>query len=107
MSGLLRDLRYGARGLTRSPGFTLVALLTLALGIGANTAIFSVVNAVLLEPLPYRQPDGLAMIWNRWSDLGQGTISYAEYLEYKERSRAFAELAAHSSTASMNISVGG
>ena len=105
MEALWQDLRYGARQLLRSPGFTAVAVLTLALGIGANTAIFSVVNAVLLQPLPYHQAENLVMIWNAWTG-GQGTISFPEYLDYQRRARAFDDLAAHSSTASMNIAFG-
>ncbi len=106
METLWQDLRYGARMLARSPGFTAVAVLTLALGIGANTAIFSVVNAILLQPLAYHEPDNLVMIWNNWTGFGQGTISWAEYLDYKQRARVFDDLAAHSSTASMNIAFG-
>jgi putative ABC transport system permease protein len=96
MDALLRDFRHGARSLRRSPGFTVLAVLTLALGIGATTAIFSVVDGVLLRPAPFDESDRLAMIWE--TDRRSGTIrepaSFPDYLDFRERNTHFEELAA-------------
>jgi len=95
MNSLLQDLRYGARMLVKKPGFTLIAVLTLALGIGANTAIFSVVNTVLLKPLPYAEPDRLAMLWtdNPKQGVHEEGTSYPTFLDWRAQSHSFAELA--------------
>lgn len=87
----LRNVRFGLRLLWRHPGLTAVAVLTLALGIGANTAIFSVVHATLLAPLPYSEPDRLVMVWSRIQD-GRNGVSTGDYLDWKRMSDAFEDL---------------
>jgi predicted permease len=87
------DVHFATRMLRSSPGFTAVAVLTLALGIGANTAIFSVVNAVLLRPLPYPNAKRLAVIWSTWGNETRGPASGPELVELRNRSRAFEEIA--------------
>jgi predicted permease len=94
IDNLVRDLRYAARALARNPGFTLAALLALALGIGANTAVFSVVNGVLLRPLPYTDPDRLVMVFDssQQQGLARGPACMADFLDWKARSRSFQTL---------------
>src|SRR3954452_867857 len=94
MDRLRHDLRLALRGLLRRPGFTGVVVLTLALGIGANSAIFSVVNGVLLRPLPYDRPGEVATIWVHWPGNPQGELSQPEYWDLREQSRSFSRLAA-------------
>ena len=83
------DLRYGARGLRRAPGFALAAALTLALGIGVTTALFSVVEAVLLQPLPFGDPTRTVLLWSSWKDFPKTWVSYDEYELYRDESRTF------------------
>ena len=93
MQTLLRDLRYGARMLLKKPSFTFIALITLALGIGANTAIFSVVNAVLLRPLPYPESDRLIWLTERHEDIPTRWISYPNFLDWRARSQSIESMA--------------
>ncbi len=95
MGTLIQDLKYGLRMLAKSPGFTAVAVLTLALGIGANTAIFSVVNGVLLNPLPYDHPEQLVALYSRTSDFEQSSISYPNFLDWVRDNHTFSALAAY------------
>ena len=97
MGNFVADLRYAVRSLAKAPGFTAVAVLTLALGIGANSAIFSVVNGVILKPLQYRQPGELVMITSQFPNMGFAKfwMSAPEFLELKERNRSFANIGAY------------
>jgi putative ABC transport system permease protein len=106
MDSLRQDLRYAFRTLLRSPVFALVAVMTIGIGIGANTAIFSVVNAVLLRPLPYMEPERLFMMWGTYPDFGQTSTSLPDFRDYREQSTVFEELAA-SSTTNSNFALAG
>lgn len=99
ISDVWRDLRYGARSLRRTPAFTAIAVITLAFGIGANTAIFSVVNGVLLRPLPYPEPERLAMVYGTSLQTSQDRIPFcaADFLDWKSKNEVFESVAAFSS----------
>ena len=89
MSNLLQDVRHSARALLRSPGFTLAAVATLALGIGANTAIFSVLNGVLLRPLPFGSPDRLVGVFESRRESANGSVSPPDYVDWRDQSDVF------------------
>ena len=97
---MFQDLRYGVRTLLKNPGFTAIAVLTLALGIGANTAIFSVVHTVLLRPLPFAEQDQLVMLWKR--DTTSSTpfveLALAEVRDWQQQSQSFSSFAAMPAT---------
>jgi predicted permease len=97
MGILLQDLRYGLRMLVKTPGFTVVALITLALGIGANTAVFSLVNTILLRPAPFENADRLVRVFRQAPDGNETRVfSYLDYIEYRDRSDVFDEMTAYS-----------
>src|SRR5262249_53168524 len=97
MRSLWQDGRNGLRMLARNPGFTAVAVLTLALGIGANTALFSVVSGVLLHALPFPAPDRLQSVYTRTETFTKGSVSYPNFLDWQRNNRSFAALAAYRS----------
>ncbi len=108
METLFRDIRYGFRGLLKRPGFTVIALVALTLGIGANTAIFSLVNAVLLRPLPYPEPDRLVWAWGNFPGGNRASVSPPDYLDFRSQNKSFEQLAAMiGSTAPATITGGG
>ena len=96
MDTLIQDLRYGARMLLKSPGFALAAIVALALGIGANTAIFSVVNAVLLKPLAYKDSERIVMVWEANPKRGwdQFAVAPANYLDWTQQSKSLTSIVA-------------
>lgn len=93
MDTLVQDFRFAVRSLRRAPGFTVVAILTLAIGIGSNAAIFGVVKSVLMEPLPYGEPDRVVTIWSQWSGFPKTWVSQAEYQTYLTQTRSFEDVA--------------
>ena len=95
MTQVLRDARFGLRLLWRNPGFTSVAVLALSLGIAANTAIFSVVHATLLAPLPYPDPEQLVMVWSRVQSNRNG-VAAGDFLDWKRQAVVFQDLNAWS-----------
>src|SRR5688572_33139552 len=106
MDQLLQDLRYGVRALAKAPGFTIVAIVTLAVGIGANAAIFSVVNAVLLKPVPFLDPDRLVMVMNTTSQGSGSFASPAKFQHWRDQTRVVQDAAAFRDNA-VNFKGGG
>jgi putative ABC transport system permease protein len=93
---LLQDVRYGLRRLRKNPGFSAVAIATLALGIGANTAIFSIVNGVLLRRLSYKNPDQLMSIWSNRTDRDKTVFSLPDFIDYKNQNRTLEQISGFS-----------
>lgn len=106
MDSFWQDVRYAIRMLLKSLGFSLLAIITLALGIGANTAIFSVIYAVLLKPLPYPQPDKIALLREKMRIFDSGSLSYPNYMDWRAQQRSFTDLALFRN-AGINISAQG
>ena len=98
MDSVLQDLRYAFRALRQHPAFALTAVLTLGLGIGANVAIFSVVNAVLLRPLPFEQPDRLVRVWGQHPQIGHEAASLPDFLDWRAGTPSFEGLSVLANT---------
>jgi putative ABC transport system permease protein len=107
MQTLLQDLRYGARMLLKKPGFTLIAVITLSLGIGANTAIFSVVNAVLIRSLPYEESERLVFLSERSQQLEGMSISWPNYADWRARNNVFEKIGVYNGFSSYNLTGSG
>jgi putative ABC transport system permease protein len=105
----IQDLRYSLRGLLKNPAFTLIAAGTLALGIGANTAVFSLLNAVLLRPLPYTNPDGIVTVWSSFPQAGihKFGVAYKNVSDWKERNHVFAPLAIYQAASNTTLNLTG
>jgi hypothetical protein len=95
MAVLAQDLKFGLRGLVKNPVFTVASVLALALGIGANSAVFSVIDAVLLRPLPYTESNRLVKIWEKRTQLAKGAISFADFRDWKDQNQVFEQVAAY------------
>jgi hypothetical protein len=106
MTGFTHDVRYALRQLRKSPGFTTVTILTLALGIGANTAIFSVVNGVLLNPLPFHDASRIVSMFEATPNFPKGSISYPNFLDWQRDNHSFEAMAAYRSTDGSITAVG-
>src|SRR5256885_16205244 len=104
---MLSEIKVALRGFAKSPGFTIIAIATLALAIGANTAVLSLVNALLIRPLPYKAPDSLVLIWERFPSQGLERIpvSAPEYVDYEKQTTSFEQIAAFN-YASYNLTTG-
>ena len=99
---MINDIRYGLRQLLKHPGFTIIAVLTLAIGIGANTAIFSVVNALLLKPLPFPAPEQLIAVGmtdtRQKAQTDLGSLSYPDFFDFREQNRSLSQIAVYRGT---------
>src|SRR5689334_16600724 len=108
MASLWQDLRYGIKLMRRNPGFSIVTVLMLALGIGINSSIFSVVNALLLQPMPFNDAERLVLLWNHYPGMNipQDWLSPAEYVDFKTQGDLFEEIAIANGNA-FNLNDGG
>src|SRR5215831_14396156 len=95
METLLQDIKFGSRRLLKSPGFSLIAIISLALGVGANTAIFSLVNAILLRPLPVDHPEQIVSVAVRAKNDSMDAFSYPNYIDVRDRNEVLSGLIAH------------